>query len=290
MDFFISSFLLQKFCFCFRNGRPCGEHCSCLDCANQPIDHIEYDMGHKKQEPVKLPNSAKLEATAVPLRFRKNKIVLPGIAFDMLPPSTMTTALAKTDKEMNGDNGGKQVILKRVFEEMKVALISENIHGALSTRLPKAKRHRTDTFAKQIISIVKEQVGKVIQSTSAAEAEARLLARKEENRKRIEHELKLRELEEQEIILMEQRKRMEMAQKVAAPPRNRQDSSNVPDYGKIIPNGTVFTKNFDVLGEFKGVVVAVPNSSNPYYQVEYEDGGREALLHPSLVALLRTST
>ena len=55
---------------------------------------------------------------------------------------------------------------------------------------------------------------------------------------------------------------------------------------KDILVGTTFRKHFDSLGEFEGVVVALPTSNNPLYQVEYEDGGSESLPYESLVALL----
>ena len=56
--------------------------------------------------------------------------------------------------------------------------------------------------------------------------------------------------------------------------------------GKNISVGATFRKHFDSLGEFEGVVVALPTSNNPLYEVEYEDGGSESLTYESLVALV----
>jgi hypothetical protein len=74
----------------------------------------------------------------------------------------------------------------------------------------------------------------------------------------------------------------------ASPPAAVSIRSNNNE-NQIIGVGTRFTKDFDILGIFEGVVVGVPNEISPFYQVEYEDGGSEALLHHTLWDIVRKS-
>ena len=58
------------------------------------------------------------------------------------------------------------------------------------------------------------------------------------------------------------------------------------DEDQQIPMGLVFTKTFEGLGDFKGKVVHLPTSQQPYFQVEYEDGDGEDLSISELLDLL----
>jgi hypothetical protein len=270
---------LQKFCHCYRSAKPCGKQCKCVDCANKKGDSVDYENNFSdKSGGSKHGLSSKPAVEPEPLKFRKKNIlrnIVHGIAFDMLPISK--TAQASTSnkaqksptswkgtegKEATSINGSMQFLVKRTFDEMKGILTTETTYEVHPR--PRKGRLRADTFAREIMTNVRAQLGHMLRTADEAEAKVRSTAKAEQQQQH-------------------QRKIVQRTQTA------RQQSSNEPDYGKIIPVRTTFTKNFDVLGEFEGVVVSVPHSSNPYYQVEYEDGGSEALLHPALVALLRTS-
>jgi hypothetical protein len=262
--FFLRLFFLQKFCCCYRNARPCGNSCKCVECANQIGSFVDYDNNWKdSRKQAGLPNVGGSLQRAVeiePLRFRKNSLVqtVSDISFELVPLSQRSKS-----KEVKNNNGSMQILVKRTFDEMKEILTAEPTDPKALPR-PKKGKLRADTFAREIITNVRAQLVHLLRSAGAAETKVR-------------SELKAE--------AAQRRKLLETAQ---VAPSQQQQSSEI-DYGKIIPKRTTFTKSFDVLGEFEGIVVTVPHSSNPYYQVEYEDGGSESLLHPTLVALLRTS-
>lgn len=189
------------------------------------------------------------------------KGTIPGLVFDSLTANfaseesnascqaSVRTGDGSKSQTGESDDEIRKLLVKRTFEEMRKILISEGSMKFIVRRRPVKGNIDPESLAHQIISNVKERLNELLQRADAAEARVRSQALAEE---------------EQSTAL----------------------ASHTGSYGKIIPVGTTFKRNFDSLGEFEGVVVATPTVSSPFYKVEYEDGGSESLHHVSLVALI----
>jgi hypothetical protein len=153
---------------------------------------------------------------------------------------------------MNGAASINEILAERITDEMQREL-TEKETWCMDTNTA------TDSFARSIIYKVQSHVKSMLQAGNKVEAE----------------------------IL----KRIPSPVPVAgnAPPSVSENLRPKRSYKDLIPVGTKFTKSVDILGSFEGVVVGTPNETTPFYQIEYEDRGSEALLHRNLVDMLNTS-
>ena len=195
------------------------------------------------------------EKATIPLVISQNNsyLVMPGIAFQTVPHSTLMTADSGRNVS-NSRTSSKQILAKRIVDEMDRVFLEKEKRRA-------DDKLSTDSFARTIISKVQSHVKQMLHAGDDAERELR------------------KEINSQEGH--------------GAFPSPAHVSLSVlpstPCDKNIIPVGTRFTKSFDILGAFEGLVVDIPNDITPYYQVEYEDGGSEALLHHTLEEVLRKS-
>ncbi len=150
------------------------------------------------------------------------------------------------DHETINTDGVRSLFVKKTFEEMNKILANKANNDNVLRHHYTPDHHSPESLARQIIVKVKSHLKELLQCANAAETEAR-------------------------------------ADAVAKAQHLKKKDLPAPDN---VPVGTTFRKKFDSLGEFEGVVVAIPSATVPLYQVEYEDGGSESLTQASLVALL----
>lgn len=195
------------------------------------------------------------ETPIIPLVASQNNsyLVMPGIAFQTIPHSKLMT----TESGVNMSNprkSSKEVLAKRIVDEMDRVLFAKEMRRV-------DDKLSTDSFARNIIFKVQSHVKQMLQAGDEAER-----------------------------ILRKETESHEGHDAVPSPAHVCVSVLPTKPYDKkIIPVGTRFTKSFDILGAFEGLVVDIPNDITPYYQVEYEDGGSEALLHHNLEEVLRKS-
>lgn len=182
--------------------------------------------------------------------------VMPGVAFQDTSTKSIGKSNIPTVARGQAAKSRKTLSTQELFAERVLGEMEKQLRGGKEPR--KESGSTTDVIARNIISKVQDYVKQMLGAANDAEKEMR------------------RQLDNRRVI-------PPAAASTSTVDRARRDQ---PYLYQIIPVGTRFKQTFDFLGSFEGVVVSVPNEWNPFYVVEYEDGGSESLLHHSLVEIL----
>lgn len=254
--------LVQDFCKACGLVTSFGKPCICsrsLDENDHPEDELlrnksQAIQGKKKRFKATMPMRQNDDETVQPPFFLETISAIPAPqtrgGSDQSPTNLDVSDLSHLARNIaNGESSEDRNIkqlVQKTFDVMDKVLTAGIPNSALPQKRSMHSILYPASLAQQILTNVSAQVNHLLHCADAAETRVRSAAE-------------------------------EQRSKLKTPPYKN---------GKIIPIGTTFRKHFDSLGEFEGVVVSLPTSSNPSYEVEYEDGGSESLSYESLVALL----